>query len=260
MQRIAAFLCLLLTSISWADPVPLEVKGGDVKIVKVDKVTVIKVDLMVVTSFPFTINAPPGGGLYFWTFPLSVVAIDKGEQLEVTSAPNGPLSISVKVIAPNLDKDGKFIGFLNTFGSTTFNVGTLDPIPPPIPPVPPVPPTPVNPSPFTEGFHVLILWDDKGAKLPEDQQSIFRDSDMRAYVESHCATDPDGRTKSYRFWPMKDGKVDGVVPKMWADAIAASADVPLPKIILGTSKDWYKGPLPKNKDEALPLFKKYGGN
>lgn len=147
--------------------------------------------------------------------------------------------------------------------ATTFVViGTPLPPIPPVPPVPPVPPGPTpSPSPFPDaGLRVFILWDDKGAKLPEDQQDIIFNPDVRQYLEAKCPVGPDGKTREYRMWPLKDGKVDGTPPKIWADALARpKRGSTLPWLIIGNGKDGYEGPLPKNKDEAMTLLKQFGG-
>ena len=65
MKRLAC-LFLLLPSLALAQDVPLEIKG-DVTTVKVDKIVIVKEDLTVVKSFPFTVAAKPGAALYIWT-------------------------------------------------------------------------------------------------------------------------------------------------------------------------------------------------
>jgi hypothetical protein len=136
MKRIACLFAFLLASVTLAQDVPLTIAGGDVKIVKIDQVTIVKVDRTIVTSFPFDVKAPTGGGLYFWSFPSGVSAVDLGETLKVTAAPKGDLTIGVKIVSA----DWEAKKFLTKFGSLSFSVGT-EPVPPPPPPKDKEPPT-----------------------------------------------------------------------------------------------------------------------
>lgn len=146
MIRFLSLVALLVAGPLWAQEVPLKL-DGKVETVTVKKVITTFIDEphTVIQAFPVTIHAPAGAGLYFWTVPLGVTSIDKGDALDITAAPKGPLTISVKAISAKLDKDGKFLGFATTFGALTVDVGAV--IPPAPPPVPPVPPPPVPPEP-----------------------------------------------------------------------------------------------------------------
>jgi hypothetical protein len=114
-------------------PVPLEVKGTGVRAV------------ILVTAFPFTINAPSGSALYFWQFPASVTAVDKGETLEVLSAPKGTVVVSVKAVTADWDAKK----FITKFGQVTFAVGEV-PGPGPDPGPGPGPGPGPDPTPKTE--------------------------------------------------------------------------------------------------------------
>lgn len=132
MRRSLAVMLWLIAGQAWAQQTAsLEIKGGDVKVVKVDKVITIKTDLTIVSSFPFTVQAPAGAAFYFWQFPSGVVATDKGDVLEVTAAPNGPTTVSVKLVAADWDAKK----FITQFGAVSFAVGGV-----PDPPEPPTPP------------------------------------------------------------------------------------------------------------------------
>jgi hypothetical protein len=122
-----AVLFFLLAGIAKGQDVPLSVQGG--KVVKVDKVITIQVDATVIDKFPFTVSAPAGGGLHFWQYPAGVAATDKGDKLEVTAAPKGELTISVKLITADWDKKQ----FVTKFGSVTVCVGEVKPPKPPEP-------------------------------------------------------------------------------------------------------------------------------
>jgi hypothetical protein len=142
---IAAVGFFLMVSIAKGQDVPLRVDGA--KIVQVDRQVIVKVDVTVVDRLPFSVQAPAGAGLYFWSYPAGIVATDKGDRLEVTAAAKGETTVGVKMITADLDKDGKFRGFLTKFGSVTFTVGD---VPNPKPPEPK--PDPPKPDPVVDQF------------------------------------------------------------------------------------------------------------
>lgn len=128
MRRVAlAFpaLALLATiALGQTGDLPLDVKGESVKIITS------------VGSTPFTLSAPAGADLYFWQYPPGIEATDKGDTLEVKTAPNGEVTFSVKTIT--VDWAGKK---LNTkFGSRTVTLGGVNPGPGPGPGPGPNPP------------------------------------------------------------------------------------------------------------------------
>jgi hypothetical protein len=133
---IAAVGFFLMASIAKGQEVGLKVEGAGVKVVKVDRVITVQEDRTLVTSFPFTVQAVPGAGLYFWQVPAGVTSTDLNDRLEITAAPKGELTVSVKVVSPKLDKDGRFLGFVTQLGRVTFLVGDVPPGPNPKPPEP----------------------------------------------------------------------------------------------------------------------------
>jgi hypothetical protein len=140
---IAAVGVFLLASIAKGQDVPLRVDGA--KVVQVDRQVIVKVDVTVVDRLPFSVQAPAGAGLYFWSYPAGIVATDKGDRLEVTAAAKGETTVGVKMISADVDKDGKFRGFLTKFGSVTFTVGDVPQPKPPTPPEPKPEPEPTDP-------------------------------------------------------------------------------------------------------------------
>lgn len=227
---------------------PLEVKGGGVKIVEVDKVVIVKVPQTLVTSFPFTINAPPGAGLYFWGYPAGVQAVDKNDKLEITSAPKGMLSVSVKAIGAKLDKDGKFLGFEVKFGSVEIAVGEVTPPTPPDPgPKPPVPPGPVT------GLRVILAWD-KSAK--QDQIDMLYSPKVADYLNAKCKDGP----KGWRLWD-KDTVVHDSSPVfkgIW-DAVKPNLAAGKTWVVIATDQKVEYFPLPATEAALLDLLRKYGG-
>ena len=128
---------LLLWSVGKAlgQDVALEVKGGDSKIVKVDKVIIVKEDRLVIQSFPFFVHAPQSEGLYFWTVPPNVKATDQGDKLRIDDAPKGMLTVSLKLWRADWDTKK----YVTKFGSISMSVGDVTPPKPPDPPAPDTP-------------------------------------------------------------------------------------------------------------------------
>lgn len=235
----------------------LSIKGDGVKVVKVDKVVIVKEDATVIQSFPFTINAPPGAGLYFWASPAGFVFADRGDSLEVTSAPKGAATISVKSILPDLDKDGKFKGFLTKFYSVSFTVGDVPtPTPPiPVPPVP-VPPTP-DPAPIPlAGYRVLIIYEEKDKdQLPKDQFFALFGEPYREYFFTNCVKSPSG-TPELRIFD-KDINIAGA-EKHWRDAFDRAKGKGVPYLIVSNSpKGGWEGLMPKTDAEIKAKLEAY---
>lgn len=181
---------LFLVALAWpaaAQDVSLTVKGGDIKIVKVDQITVVKADRSVVTSFPFTVVAPPDEGFYDWILPAGVVATDKGETLEVTAAPKGDIAIRVKIRSALLD-NGK-IRYVTRFGSVAFSVGDVGPGPKPPPDPDPTPRPPVL------SFRVIFVAE-SGKTLTAAQNSVISGKAVRDWLTAN--TTPEGAFAGWR--------------------------------------------------------------
>lgn len=232
-----------------AQDVPLQITGGDAKVVKVDKVVIVKTDLIVVSSFPFQVKGIPGAGLYFWNYPQGVTATDKGDALEVTAAPKGTLTVSVKCVSAKLDKEGKFIGFATTFGSVTFAVGEPGPGPNPPPPDPP-PPVP------TAGLKVLIVYESGERKgLTAAREAIISGKVMRDWLIANCSPDA-AYPKGYAIWD-KDVDASGA-PKHWQDALASPrTSVPWLVVMDGSGKVVHGEALPADTAATIAVLSKY---
>lgn len=256
MKR-ALLVLLLLANVSYGQ-IPLSLKGEGVSVVKVDKVIIVKEDLTVVKSFPFTVSAAPGAGLYFWSLPVGVQSEDLGDSVKVTAAPKGSLTISLKAISPKLDKDGKFLGFLTQFGTVTFAVGDVPP-PPPVPPEPkpPDPPQPAD-DPFgAGGLRVLIVYE-SAKTLTLGQHSVIYGKKVRDYLQEKCVIGPDGKTKEFRIY---DQDLDvSRESQVWQRAMKR-ARTSLPWLVVGNGKAFYEGPIEPTAtvDDVLAILKKYGG-
>lgn len=125
-----------------------------------------------------------------------------------------------------------------------------DPDPDPGPTPGPDPPTPDNPSPFPEeGFRVLVLFEsaDK-ANYPRSQLAIIEGKTARDYLESHCVTEADGKTKAYRIWD-KDTPTDADLP-VWKNAMQRRPQS-IPWVMIGNGKTGYEGPLPETVEEFV---------
>lgn len=271
MKRLISVLglWLLLAAPIFSQEVQLTVKGKT-NVVEVDKTitTVIKEAHTVVQAFPVTFSAPAGAGLYFWTYPANVTAIDKNDSLDVTAAPKGPLTIAVKAIAPNLDKDGKFLGFKTEFGSVTVDIGSVVPPLPPAPdpgpeptPKPPVPPAPTptpNPAPIqVAGKRVIIVYKDLGngkTSMSEKQEDEVYGATLTKYLNTNT-TKVDG-TAEVRIWP--DNIKLANASEVWRQVMGRTRTAPNWIIISDYERNrGYEGPLPDGDGAILNLVKKY---
>jgi hypothetical protein len=247
----AVLLILALAFPAWGQDVPLSVKG-DLVTVKVDRVVVVKEDQTVVRSFPFTVDAPPGAALYFWTYPAGVQAVDKGERLEVVNAPKGMLTINLKAISVDFEKKT----FITKFGTTTVAVGdVVPPVPPkPDPPKPDPPkPDPVDPTPIPEpGFRVLIVYE-TSAVSPQIA-SILSAEAIRTYAREKCVKD--GTTPAFYTFD-KDADTTKFFP--WVGKAMQRPRTTLPWILVSNGTSGFEGPLPGTVSETLALLRKFGG-
>lgn len=240
----------------------LKVEGAGIK--DVEKVVMVPKVVIVTTvqSFPFTVTAPAGAGLYFWTYPPLLPVVDRNDSIEVTSAPKGDLSISVKAIYVDLDKDGKFKGFKTKFYSTKLTVGEVPPgpVPPDPGPNPPVPPTP-TPAPINEpGLHVLFIYETADlSKYPQGQVLIFNSATFRDWLDQVCTNGTGAYKKAWRMYD-KDTTMQ-YETKPWQDAMKLPR-TQLPWLIISNpTKGGYQGPLPATIEETKTLIQKYiGGN
>lgn len=254
MVKMLRFM-LLLVAVTWArcpearaQAVHLDVQGAGVKVVQVERAVIVKVDVTLVTSLPFTVKAPAGAGLYFWTYPASVTAVDEGDVLRITAAPKGELTVSVKSV--QADWDAK--KFVTKFGSVTFAVGD---VPQPTPPVPPEPP---GPAPVS-GLRVLILEESMDrTKLPASQILIMTSKPMRDWLDSKCMADPG--TGSGKAWYIADKDLDfSTLSVQWQTMMAKGKGQAMPAVVIAGAdgNPVFVGPLPATVAEAQSLIGKY---
>lgn len=111
----------------------LQIKG-DTQVIERDRVVIVKDKILLVKKLPFQVEAPAGGLLYSWRFPVGVTAVERGNVLDVTAAPKGDLTISVQWAV--IDWDAKKVD--NKAASLAFAVGEVGPGPVPPDPKPPV--------------------------------------------------------------------------------------------------------------------------
>ena len=273
MKKVLIAL-LLFAGLASGQTLPLEISGGNAKVVQVDRVVIVKDDVTLVSSFPFTVKAPPGGAIYSWQFPSTVTATDMGETLEVTDAPKGSLTISVKIVVV----DFKAQKLTTKFGKVSFAVGDVPPGPGPGPKPPePKPPEPKPPEPDipstapipAPGFRFIVFYesdpmDMAHQRLTPQQLSITTSALIRDWADANCAKGPDGKTPEGRCW---DWDVDTTsVSELWRNAVTRSQlksggnKQPWILISNGDKKTGYEGPLPANVADTLDLLKKYKGN
>lgn len=230
----------------------LSLKGDGVRVVKVDRVVVVKEDATIVQAFPVSVNAPAGAGLYFWSFPANVMAVDKGDALEIQSAPKGQTTVSVKAITADLDKDGKFKGFLTKFYSLTFTVGDV-----PVPPGPGPGPKPPEPAPIAlPGYRVLFIEEKSDRqKLTIDQFNAMFGASSVNWLNAN--TVKEGNQPGWRVAD-KEATLASEPGQHWRDALKRRpANFETPWIIISNGTTGFEGPLPKTKAELDTLLQKY---
>ena len=243
----------------------LSIKGDGVKVVKVDRVIVVKEDATVVQSFPFSVHAQQGAGLYFWTAP-GMVFEDRGDSLNITNAAKGQATVSVKSILPDLDKDGKFKGFLTKFYSISFNVGdvpTPTPTPTPVPIPVPIPDPVPSPAPIQlPGLRVLMIYEESiGEKSalkvnnPDQYWALFG-GDYRDWFHQYTVKGTDGKTPELRIWD-KDA-VTTHAEKHWRDVFERNKTKGIPYMVISNHpRGGWEGLMPKTDKEIKNLLESY---
>lgn len=112
----------------------------------------------------------------------------------------------------------------------------------------------------SSGFAVLVLEETADrTKLPPEQAALFTDTNIRAYLNTHCIKGPDGKTPEFRFFD-KDADVSHE-SALWQSAMtqAKAANLPTPTIAISTGKSGVIQALPANEADMLALLKKWGG-
>lgn len=129
-------------------------------------------------------------------------------------------------------------------------------------PEPPVPGPGPNPDPFGDvsaagGLKVLLVYESADlSKYPATQVAAMTAGAVRDYLDTHCVTAPDGKTKAWRMW---DQNVDASDESpLWQKAMKRPRKS-LPWLIVGNGKSGYEGPMPATADGLLKLLKTYGG-
>lgn len=253
-KSILLLSLFLLSSLGFSQEVPLEVKGGAVKVVKVDKVVIVKEDRTVVTAFPFAVVAPPDAGFYYWTFPAGVVAVDKGNTLEVSSAPRGDLTINVKVQSAVIDA-GK-IKYLTHFGALTFSVGEV-PGPAPAPTPKPVDPD-VKPNPPQPVLSFRVIFVAESGKTPtKEQNSVMNAKSVRDWLTVN--TTPESAYVGWRQYDPQQTVANESpnMKKLW-EAVQPKL-TGLPCVVVEVNGHAEIIPLAGTPAEMVETFKKYKG-
>lgn len=149
----------------------------------------------------------------------------------------------------------RYVSVTTTAHSITVDWSGLAPGPTPNP----IPPSPEPPKPTpTDKLGVLFL-SDSTTPATKDQAIALNSSTLRAYLQSRCKTDPDGRP-AWRFWdkatPVKDESAE------WQAAMASAlADgLSLPKFAVFVAGKLAKVYPVTTEAEALETLRKWGGN
>lgn len=151
-----------------------------------------------------------------------------------------------------IEKDGAEVYVKDShreFEATTKILGIGDnPTPDPEPT-----PTPDGEAPIPEpGFRVLIVYET--AAISDLPDYVFH-QDLRTYLTTHCVRGANNVAE----WRMVDPQVVTAPDSaIWAKALGRDRKS-LPWLLISDGKHGYEGPLPKTKDEALTLLRKYGG-
>lgn len=148
MKRFRLSLCLLFL-------LPALAAGQDALLVKGEGVKTV----VVVSKLPFTVEGPKGASWYVWLHPSAVKATDRGDSLEVTSAPKGELTVTLKAVTVDF-KGQKVIPFT---ASVTVQVGDA-PKPPPGPDPQPPDPEPDPADPFAKAVRAAYLAEASSSK------------------------------------------------------------------------------------------------
>jgi len=224
---------------------------GDIDVVKIDKVIVVKEDRTVVRSLPFKVTAPPGAADYRWTVPAGVVFSDLGDTIEITAAAKGEVSLSARRLLIDFDKK------TTTFkvDSIIFNVGDVTP---PTPPKPPVPDPPKPPAPVpVKGLRVLVVQEDTtGAKLLSIAQSRELNSQaMFDYAKAKFARGLDGTPEFKKVdKDVNIANLNDVWKQFFADW-QKNANGSVPWIVVSNGDTGFSGPLPETG--ILDLIRRY---
>lgn len=127
---------------------------GQVETVEVERTVIVRDKLPLVKALPFTLIAPAGGTGYLWDVPPGVQFKRAKNKLTITSAPSGPLTISVEWSTAKLVNGG--IEFEDHSGKLTLVVGELTP--------------PVPPDPLAKELAALYAADNAADKLAGAQR------------------------------------------------------------------------------------------
>lgn len=250
----------LLVAPCLSQEVPLTLKG-DTAVVQVDKVIVTKEDRTVVKSFPLFVIAPSDVGFYYWSYPAAVKASDKGNVLQVDSAPKGDLKVELKVQSAVYDEAAKKIKYVTQFASITVAIGEVPqpPIPPEPKPPEPKPPEPKPPIPVSS-FRVIFVWE-SGKTLPIGQVAVMDAKVVRDYLTLNCT--PEGGYAGWRKYDKDQdaGKDQPTIAAMWKATQPSVTTVPCVAIEVNGKVDIV--PLAATPESMVDTFKKYksgGGN
>ena len=131
------------------------------------------------------------------------------------------------------------------------------PAPAPVPTPTPVPPAP-SPAPIAgDGLRVLVVYDDAvSSALPPETLSQLTDTNIRLYLQQHCAKTTDG-TPEFRFLTTRTDATK--LAANWQAAFKRPRTT-LPWLVISNGKTGYEGPLGKTAADTLKLIQQYGGN
>lgn len=141
-------------------------------------------------------------------------------------------------------------------------IGTPAPVPvPPGPgpqPNPPVPPTPVTPTKLS----VLFIDENSnyGTEDYKSYESIVNSLDLRAYLNSHCATYGSNNLPNWRKWD-QNTDISNEKNPIWAKLMSGTTHTSLPWLVIADSAGnvLSSTAVPSNLADTMTLLKKFGG-
>lgn len=247
----------LLALVVFASPLladELELQGN-IEVVKVDKVIVVKEDRTVVKSLPFKVAAPAGAADYRWTVPAGIAFTDLGNKIEITSAPKGELSVTARRLI--VDFEAKATSF--KIDTITFNVGDVT-VPVPPKPIDPIPKPPVVKPPVpVAGLRVMVIAESTNGALLLSQKQIneLYGEKMADYARTKLAKGPDGTPE--KRCVDKDSDPSKMNP-VWQQFFAVwqkEANGVVPWIVVSNGDTGFSGPLPDGDGSIIAIIRRF---
>lgn len=243
--RPVAFLLLVLT-LSGAIPGSVDGQEKSVPVEQVGKLVISgEKQVSPYKLARFSVSGVPAGHTILWdVYPI--------ENVDVASR---TLKSSYEFVAP----PGKYKVRVRAFKGDSSEYEAWSEVLVGQAPTPSPNPQPDPPNPAPKGFRVIFVYETSQAITPAMQQVMFGEK-VTSYLDTKTVKSGSGNSGWRRF--DKDVKIDNEkdenIKALWN---AARPQVTLiPSIIIAVDGKADIVPFPTSEDEAVTLFKKYGGN